>query len=98
MLEIEIVSRCVNAAMEWHERVYLKDKGARQSLMAAVNKAGTHGLDNVMLTENAFASYLAYKYNKKRERQWKRFSSWIKSKVIDPNPELNELHSKSRGQ
>jgi hypothetical protein len=28
----------------------------------------------------------------------KSIGAWIKSRVIDPNPELNELHSKSRGQ
>lgn len=59
MLNIEMVSRCVNAAEEWHVRVYTRDKGARQSLMAAVCKAGMQGLENVMLKESAFASYLA---------------------------------------
>ena len=60
MLSIELVSRCTNAAVEWHELVYLRDKGARQSLMAAVNSAGRQGLENVMLKEHAFASYIAF--------------------------------------
>lgn len=56
----EIVARAINAASEWHERVYLKDKGARQSLMAAISKACDQGLDNVMIKEHALSSYLAY--------------------------------------
>jgi len=52
-LKLELVNRCVNAAVEWHDRVYSKDKGARQSLMKAVVEAGEQGLKAVEVKASA---------------------------------------------
>lgn len=56
-LRMEIVNRCINAAEEWHVRVYAHDKGARQSLMAAVAEAGERGLSNFDMKQTTFVAF-----------------------------------------
>lgn len=66
-LRMEIVNRCVNAAEEWHARVYSRDKGARQSLMAAVSEAGERGLANFDLKQTAYAAFFQERSHTDRE-------------------------------
>jgi hypothetical protein len=66
-LRMEVVSRCINAAEEWHARVYTRDKGARQSLMAAVAEAGERGLANFDLKQTAYATFFQERARADRE-------------------------------